>query len=70
MYVISKTDYDGRGNKYVMITLSPKEAAGLIRSLAEQLERGNPNTGRIETMYKTTDGSGECGYISVAVDGS
>lgn len=50
-------------HRYVMITVTPQEACALIASLARQVERHDPNTGRLET-FATGD---LLGYVSISV---
>jgi hypothetical protein len=66
-YKVSKHDYDKKyGTKYIFVSMTVPEAAELIVSLAQQIQSGNANSGRVEARY-VDPASGEGGFFSIAV---
>ena len=51
-------------DKYIMLQVSPTEAAALIASLADQLKNNDPNSGRLESQIYNGDLKG---YFSIAI---
>lgn len=48
---------------YLMIRVTPAEACALIASLARQIEKHDPNTGRLESFSQ----GDVIGYVSISV---
>ncbi len=65
MYELCKARYN-RDAKYIMLRISRQEAHTLIQSLNRQLQSDDPNSGRAEEMYRTSDGK-EGGFFSISV---
>lgn len=63
-------DYDHQsrsGAKYIMATVTPEEALGIIISLSEQLRQRSPNAGRAEQHCLIKGDITASGFLSIGV---